>query len=95
MENKEHVDHTTLEEMKEHNNMSLTLLAEHLGVELYKAMEIARWTASRPKVDEILEPKVEEVEKILIDNCHYEIQSDKIVLNFSKIATAIVEYLKV
>ncbi len=36
-------------DIQEHDNMTLTKLAEHLKVDLWKVMEIARWTSARPK----------------------------------------------
>ena len=41
----------THSDFAEHNQMTLPLLAEHLGVELWKAMEIARCISIRPQVD--------------------------------------------
>jgi len=48
MTKKEHTPHTTPD--NDHDSMTLHKLAEHLGVDLYLVMEIARWTSSRPQV---------------------------------------------
>ena len=74
-----------LADVKEHDSMTMQLLAEHLGVELWKAMEIARWESAKPRPL----PSPEVIEKLLIDHCYYEEKTDKMVLDLKKIAQKI------
>ena len=45
-----HSFHSAQDDVKKHDNMTMTLLAEHLGVDLYIAMEICRYAIRKERI---------------------------------------------
>lgn len=46
---KSHIPHKHLEDIEEHDRMTTSALAEHLGVDLWIVMEVTRWADTRPR----------------------------------------------
>ncbi len=88
----EHYPHP---DTKAHDHMTMHKIAGHLGVELWKAMEIARWTSTRPKLPPQREVSVEDIMITLkseeLEDCRaYEPNKYKHRLRIAKAISALI-----